>query len=117
MPVTDETRARLAGIPNLTVSEGVPLATYTRFAIGGPADLLAETADEAAFLRALEAARSSGMPCLVIGGGTNLIVADEGFRGLVLRFVSTGIEACGSRVTAAAGATLQDLVISPWLAA
>jgi len=110
MPVPEETRARLAGIPNLTVSECVPLAAYTRFGIGGPADLLAETADEEAFLRALEAARSSGMPCLVIGGGTNLIVADEGFRGLVLRFVSTGIEACGPRITAAAGATLQDLV-------
>ena len=43
MPNTEETHARLAEIPNLTISEGVPLSRYTRFGIGGPADLYAET--------------------------------------------------------------------------
>ena len=51
MPTTEETQLRLAEIPNLTVSAGTPLARYTRFGIGGPADLFAETHDEQAFLR------------------------------------------------------------------
>lgn len=110
MSAAEETLARLAEIPNLTVFENAPLARYTRFGIGGPADLYAETADETAFLRAVAVARSSGLPSMVIGGGTNLIVADAGFRGIVLRLAACRIRADGLRVTADAGAVLQDLV-------
>ena len=53
MASAEETRSRLAGIPNLTVSADARLAAYTRFGIGGPADVYAETSDEAAFLAAL----------------------------------------------------------------
>ena len=60
MPTTEETHVRLAEIPNLTVSACTPLARYTRFSIGGPADLFAETRDEQAFIAALAAARESG---------------------------------------------------------
>ncbi|MBS1854295.1 MAG: UDP-N-acetylmuramate dehydrogenase [Acidobacteria bacterium] len=101
---------RLAGIPNVTVSHGAPLSGYTRFGIGGPADLFAETASPEAFAAALTAARDARIPVTVIGGGTNLIVSDEGFRGLVLRFNAAGIRAHGSLVTADSGAVLQDLV-------
>jgi len=94
MPATEETRVRLAEIPNLTVSTGVPLSHYTRFGIGGPADLYAETGDVEAFIAALAAARSSGIPTVVIGGGTNLIVSDGGFRGSDGRFSDVGSNAC-----------------------
>ena len=57
MPTTEETHARLAGIPNLTVSSGTPLSRYTRFGIGGPADLFAETDSVEAFIAAMHAAR------------------------------------------------------------
>jgi UDP-N-acetylmuramate dehydrogenase len=110
MPTTEETQLRLAEIPNLTVSAGTPLARYTRFGIGGPADLFAETHDEEAFIAAVQAARASGTPVMVTGGGTNLIVSDAGFRGLVLRFGACGLSATGTRVVAGAGAVLQDLV-------
>ena len=103
-------RARLAGIPNLTVLTGVPLSRYTRFGIGGPADLYAETDEPEAFVSAIEAARLSGMPAVVIGGGTNLIVSDQGFRGIVLRYRGDRLSASGDRVLAEAGASLQDLV-------
>jgi len=46
----------------------------------------------------------------VIGGGTNLIVSDDGFRGIVLRFIAQRILAAGNRVVADGGAVLQDLV-------
>ena len=110
MPTTEETQLRLAEIPNLTVSAHTPLSRYTRFAIGGPADLFAETSDERAFIAAVAAARESGTPVCVTGGGTNLIVSDQGFHGLVLRFVEDTIKADGPRITAGAGAVLQDLV-------
>jgi UDP-N-acetylmuramate dehydrogenase len=110
MPTTEETQLRLAEIPNLTVSAHTPLSRYTRFGIGGPADLFAETRDEQAFVAALAAARESGTPVCVTGGGTNLIVSDRGFRGLVLRFCESTLCADGPRVAAGAGAVLQDLV-------
>ena len=110
MPTTEETQARLAAIPNLTVSTQAPLSRYTRFGIGGPADLYAETGSAEAFITALDVARSSGIPTMVIGGGTNLIVSDSGYRGIVLRYRGDRLLAANGRVSADAGASLQDLV-------
>jgi UDP-N-acetylmuramate dehydrogenase len=110
MAATEKTRVRLTEIPNLTVSAGVPLSRYTRFGIGGPADLYAETGHVEAFIAALAAARSSGIPTIVIGGGTNLIVSDRGFRGIVLRYRGDRLMAAGRRVLADAGAVFEDLV-------
>jgi UDP-N-acetylmuramate dehydrogenase len=110
MPATEGALARLAEIPNLTVSTDVPLSRYTRFGIGGPADLYAETCGVEPFVAALAVARSSGLPLVVIGGGTNLIVSDDGFRGIVLRYRGERLTASGNCVAAEAGAVLQDLV-------
>jgi len=110
MPTTEETQARLAEIPNLTVFNQAPLSRYTRFGIGGPADLYAETGSAEAFIAALAVARSSGIPTMVIGGGTNLIVSDGGYRGIVLRYTGERLLASNGRVSADAGASLQDLV-------
>ena len=107
---TEQARTRLAAIPGLAVSACTPLSRYTRFGIGGPADLYAETAGVEAFIAAIETARESGLDTVVIGGGTNLIVADRGFRGIVLRYRADGLQADGGRVVAEAGAVLQDLV-------
>jgi UDP-N-acetylmuramate dehydrogenase len=107
---TEETQQRLAEIPNLTVLQDVPLSRYTRFGIGGPADLYAETESVDAFVAALASAQASGSPVMVIGGGTNLIVSDAGFRGIVLRYRASGLIADGTRVTADAGAQLQELI-------
>jgi UDP-N-acetylmuramate dehydrogenase len=63
----------------------VPLAPFTTFKIGGPADLFYEatTADELA--GAVLAARDAGVPWFVLGLGANILVGDKGFRGLVIR--------------------------------
>jgi UDP-N-acetylmuramate dehydrogenase len=110
MPTTEEAQSRLAEIPNLTVSTHTPLSCYTRFGIGGPADLFAETSDRQGFIAAVAAARAGGIPVCVTGGGTNLIVADQGFRGLVLRYTEDTLQTDGLHMTAGAGAVLQDLV-------
>ena len=110
MSGTEETHSRLAAVPSLQVSTCVPLSRYTRFGIGGPADIYAETGDVEAFIAAMAIARESGLAFVVIGGGTNLIVSDAGFRGVVLRFVADRLMAAGNRVVSDAGAVLQDLV-------
>jgi UDP-N-acetylmuramate dehydrogenase len=110
MMSTEETHERLAAIPNLTILRHEPLARHTRFGIGGPADLYAETGSVETFVAAVEAARASGIETAIIGGGTNLIVSDEGFRGIVLRYRAAKLEAYGSCVLADAGAELQALV-------
>jgi len=106
----EETLARLAEIPGLVVSTNTPLANYTRFGLGGPADIYAETGSEESFACALAAARESGLAYMVMGGGTNLIVSDAGFRGVMLRFTGRRIAAQGNCVVADAGVVLQDLV-------
>jgi UDP-N-acetylmuramate dehydrogenase len=110
MSGTEETVSRLAAVSSLQVSTCVPLSRYTRFGIGGPADIYAETSDVEAFTAAMSIARESGLDFVVIGGGTNLIVSDAGFRGVVLRFVAERLMAAGERVISDAGAVLQDLV-------
>src|SRR5436190_11735621 len=110
MSGTEETLRRLAAVPSLQVSSCVPLSRYTRFGIGGPADIFAETRDVEAFIAAMHIARSSGLNFVVIGGGTNLIVSDAGFRGVALRLIADRLMAAGNRVVCDAGVVLQDLV-------
>ena len=108
--IARETIGRLASLPNVSVSEGVLLSDRTRFGIGGPAELYVEAASEPAFCAALEIAQSSGASYIVIGAGTNLIVSDDGFDGIVLRLTANQISSDGPLVRAEAGAELQALV-------
>ena len=94
----------------VTAQKDVPLSGYTRFGIGGPADVLIDAATEDDFRAAINDVRKSGRPVVVIGGGTNLVVSDEGFRGTVIRYTANRIGGEGTLVTAEAGAVLQDLV-------
>ena len=94
----------------LSVLQNVPLARYTHFEVGGPARFLADASTETALAEAMRAIRDSGEPQTVIGGGTNLVVSDEGFPGVVLRYTNARLEIDGPRIHAAAGAHLQDLV-------
>jgi UDP-N-acetylmuramate dehydrogenase len=112
MATVDETARRLREIEPLTVSRDALLSQHTRFAIGGPASLLVEAPDPASFVTALQIARESGLDYVVIGGGTNLIVSDDGFRGVVLKLTARTISIDGAQVTADAGVVLQDLVDS-----
>ena len=110
MPATEETLGRLIRIPDLQVLENVPLNRHTRFGIGGPARLYVETEREISFMEALRVVRSSGLGYVIIGGGTNLVVSDAGFAGVVLRFRARGISSQGHCIHADAGAELQALV-------
>lgn len=62
-----------------------PMARYTTFRVGGPADVLVNIADTREIATALRAARNAGVPATIIGNGSNLLVRDGGIRGLVIR--------------------------------
>lgn len=102
--------ARLAGIPGLSLRRDVSLAEYTRFALGGPAEVFVEAPDAAAFQAALQLTRSLKLPSVIIGGGTNLVVSDQGFAGVVLRYTGSAISRNGEYLTVESGAVLQDVV-------
>lgn len=102
--------ARLSGIEQLRVTRDEPLSRHARFGIGGPADVFVQTRCDEAFAAALRLSADSGLPFVVIGGGSNLIIADAGFRGVVLQLAANRIERQGAVVTAQGGAVLQDLV-------
>jgi UDP-N-acetylmuramate dehydrogenase len=100
----------LPAIPGLVQRQNAPLSDYTRFGIGGPADLLVETSEEGALVEALRFLRDHHLPHVVIGSGTNLVVSDAGFRGTVVRYTAAGMHRQGNAVWCDAGAELMDLV-------
>jgi UDP-N-acetylmuramate dehydrogenase len=93
------------------VRRAEPLAPYTTFRIGGPADLYYEatTADELA--AAIVAAREVDVPWFVLGLGANILVGDRGFRGLVIRNVASHFRfSDDGRVWVESGAVMRDLI-------
>lgn len=84
-PALDRLAAALRAGPNpATVQVREPLARYTAFRIGGPADLLVTVGSVEALRKAVILAREQGMACQVLGGGSNILVSDAGVRGLVV---------------------------------
>ena len=73
------------------VREQVPLAGYTTLGLGGPAARFAEAATDADVVAAVREADRHGEPVLVLGSGSNLVIADEGFDGTVVRVATRGI--------------------------
>ncbi|HSC27126.1 MAG TPA: UDP-N-acetylmuramate dehydrogenase [Vicinamibacterales bacterium] len=93
------------------VHRDISLAPFTTFRTGGPADWLVELHGAAALSRALALARDAGIPITILGGGSNILVADAGVRGLVVRMRGgdvTAVDASGVR--ADAGVTINGLV-------
>jgi UDP-N-acetylmuramate dehydrogenase len=74
------------------VRRDVPLAPYTTFRIGGPADLFFEPEREEELVRVLLLARELAVPHFLLGVGANILIGDGGFRGLVVRCRVGGVE-------------------------
>ena len=99
--------SELAGI-ELCFDE--PLASYTSFKIGGPADLLIKPQSESELDRCFAWSRKNGIPVLLMGGGTNLLISDRGVRGVVICLTSLNkITVENNVITAQAGAAVKDV--------
>src|SRR5216683_281379 len=99
--------AWLRELPGVRLGE--PLASRTSFGIGGPAEYFAEMANPQSVEVAIEGCRLRGIPHLLLGAGTNLLIADAGVEGLVIRVVNRDYEVEGTRIRAGAGLKMMRL--------
>ena len=85
-----------------------PMAKHTSFRIGGPADVLAQPADEAELAALLKRAREHAVPVTLVGNGSNLLVRDKGIRGLVIKLsnIFSSITVDGNVLTFGSGISL-----------
>jgi UDP-N-acetylmuramate dehydrogenase len=91
---------------SLDVHHDVPLGRFCTLGVGGPARHYLEALDRETIQAGLDWAAGRGLPVLVLGGGSNIVIGDEGFAGLVLHVRLRGIEgtATEGRVELSAGA-------------
>lgn len=94
----------------MIIQEYVPLAPYTNYKIGGPARYLAEAHSVDEVRQAIKTADSYNTEILVLAGGTNMLVPDEGINKFVLRMKIEGIIIHDTTAAAGAGAAMHDLV-------
>ena len=88
-----------------------PLAPFTTFRIGGPADLLFEATSADALANAVVTARHFGVPYFVLGLGANVLVSDKGFRGLVIRNTASRFDfTADGRLWVESGAVMAQLI-------
>ncbi len=102
-------------LSGLSIREHVPLAPFTTLGVGGPARFFAIARGEEDVVAAVAWARDRGLALFVLGGGSNLLVRDSGFDGLVLQIALRGLTDCGPRTETAAGfACLDAAAGEPW---
>ena len=100
--------------PQIGVIENAPMADYTSFRIGGPAELLVTPETEEALLFCLRVLKDRNVPYTLMGAGSNMLVSDKGIPGAVVRFAQpySRMRIQGSCVTAEAGISLASLAAS-----
>lgn len=125
--LASEFRDRFQKYVGKPLQRGVPLKDLSNYRIGGPADYFFEARTAADLREAVRAARGSGLPHYVMGGGFNILFDDAGFRGLLIKIALRGMELLGSgigpeprevtepgpgdgRIRAAAGEPIRDLL-------
>ena len=83
-----------------------PLARHTVFKIGGPADFYIETTTSDELILALHEAKSRGLPWVILGAGSNVLISDPGYRGTVIHPVGGSVRSRGTTVEADAAVAM-----------
>jgi UDP-N-acetylmuramate dehydrogenase len=112
-PTLTQALARLDAVAaerGLAMRSDAPLAPITTLRVGGPADRLLEAATRNELLTALAMARESGVPWMVLGNGSDVVVSDPGVRGLVIRNRSRAITLSEAHAEADSGTPMALLV-------
>lgn len=94
------------------IQKEVPLAAHTTFGIGGPAKYYSSVTDEKETKDVIDWAKNKGENILLLGGGSNLLISNLGFRGLVVHFASSPPVLAGNAIECFAGLPLRDLIDS-----
>lgn len=89
----------------------VPMAQYTTFRVGGPADILVSPNSQEEVCTLLAAIQAEQVPCTILGNGSNVLVLDKGIRGVVLKLGNAlnGLVIEGTRIRVEAGVLLSRL--------
>jgi len=88
------------------------LSHHTTFRVGGPADWFLAARSQDQLVNALRIATELSLPCFLLGGGSNLLVSDEGFRGLVVRNACESIEFDGTVAHVECGADFLEFILT-----
>jgi len=92
------------------IKVGEPMDKHTSFRIGGPADLFLEANTESKFIRSVKAFKKTKTPFFILGRGTNLLVSDKGFRGVVIKRICPKASVKKQKIIADSHLALNDLV-------
>lgn len=92
------------------VRVNAPLAKFSSFKIGGPADYLLIAVQNEALVNALNFLSAEGVDYFILGGGTNVLFSDDGWRGCVIVNKTSGRQVAGQKITADAGVELKLVV-------
>ena len=88
------------------LKENEPMSVHTSFKIGGPADMFVRAESPDQLIKLIRTARETDTSYMVIGNGSNMLVADGGIRGLVIQIGMSDIRVSGNEITAGAGALM-----------
>lgn len=102
-PLTPEQITKLKATLSPLI-ENEPMSKHTNFRIGGPARLYYVAQDSDALVRAMTSAKEAGIPFYIFGGGSNLLVSDDGYQGLMIQAANRKVKIEGASVVAEAGA-------------
>jgi len=109
--ISDGRAPAIAGVPSDRLLCRAPLAPFSTFKVGGPADWLLLAGDANEVRAGLAAARADGMPVTILGGGSNVLISDAGVHGLVIRVHGGDAAPAGDGlIRADAGLTINGLV-------
>ena len=97
-------------LATVKIQEDVPLAEHSNYRIGGPARFFCEAANEEEIRNGVLFAREQPVPLFVIGGGTNLLISDDGFNGLILKPNVMQLAVDGQMLTVGGGMAVADLL-------
>lgn len=97
-------------LATVKIQEEVPLAEHSNYRIGGPARYFCEAANEEEIRNGVMFAREQRVPLFVLGGGTNLLIDDSGFKGLVLKVNVMQLAVDGQTMTVGAGMMVSDML-------
>ncbi len=95
---------------NLEIKQNIPLAPFTTFKIGGPAKFFAEVKNAEELSEAIEYTRKNNLKFFVLGGGSNILVSDDGFDGLVICIKDVKCEIRDTKIECGAGTLLSQAV-------
>jgi UDP-N-acetylmuramate dehydrogenase len=94
----------------ITIQENITLAPLTTFKIGGLARFFVEVSSEEELVEALQYAKDNNLQFFILGGGSNILVSDEGFDGLVISMQDARYKIQDTKIECGAGLTLSEIV-------